>query len=134
LGAAGVNIGTRFLATVEAQVPERYKARIVAAASQDAVKVGTAPFPPVTTDGYATAPRAVRTPFIESGLPAEAADELIAALRADRADELVPFAGQTVGLIDDVVPVREVIEGMVADARGVLAAVSGLASGVARNA
>jgi nitronate monooxygenase/enoyl-[acyl-carrier protein] reductase II len=134
LGAAGVNIGTRFLATVEALVPERYKARIVAAASQDAVKVGTAPFPPVMTGGYVTAPRALRTPFIESGPPAEAADELIAAVRADRADELVPFAGQTVGLIDDVVPVRGVVEAMVADARAVLAAVSAVASGVAPNA
>ena len=46
LGAAGVNIGTRFLATIEARVPERYKARIVAAASQDAARIDPAPSRP----------------------------------------------------------------------------------------
>jgi nitronate monooxygenase/enoyl-[acyl-carrier protein] reductase II len=127
LGAAGVNIGTRFLATVEAGVPERYKARIVAAASQDAVKIGTAPFPPPATGTYSTAPRALPTPFTASGPPAESADELVAAVRAGNADELVPFAGQTVGLIDAIVPVRAVIEEMVAGARAALAAVSGAA-------
>jgi enoyl-[acyl-carrier protein] reductase II len=128
LGAAGVNVGTRFLATVEARVPERYKARIVAAASQDATKIGTGPFPPVGPGVYSTAPRTLPTPFTAGGPPAEAADELVAAVRAGRADELVPFAGQTVGLIDAVVPVREVVEGMVAGARAALAAVSASAT------
>ena len=41
----------------------------------------------------------------------------------------MPFAGQTVGLIDAIVPVREVIEGMVADARAALAAGSRAATG-----
>jgi nitronate monooxygenase/enoyl-[acyl-carrier protein] reductase II len=67
LGAAGVNIGTRFLATVEAQVPERYKARIVAAASQDAAQIDAAPFPPVGPGGYVTAPRTLPTPFTATG-------------------------------------------------------------------
>ena len=97
LGAAGVNIGTRFLATVEAQVPERYKARIVAAASQDAARIDPAPFPPVGPGGYATAPRTLPTPFTESGPPADRADELVAAVRAGHADELVPFAGRPSG-------------------------------------
>jgi nitronate monooxygenase len=124
LGAAGVNVGTRFLATVEAQVPERYKARIIAAASQDAARVDPAPFPPVGPGGYATAPRMLPTPFTQSGPPVEGADELVAAVRAGRADELVPFAGQTVGLIDSVVTVREVVDEMVSGATDALAAVS----------
>jgi enoyl-[acyl-carrier protein] reductase II len=127
LGAAGVNIGTRFLATIEAQVPERYKARIVAAASQDATKIGTAPFPPVGPGGYATAPRTLPTDFTASGPPADAADELVAAVRAGRADELVPFAGQTVGLIDAIVSVRDVIAALVTGAETTLAAVSAAA-------
>ena len=61
LGAAGVNIGTRFLATVEARVPERYKARLVAAASQEAARIDPAPFPPVGPGGYVTAPRTLPT-------------------------------------------------------------------------
>jgi nitronate monooxygenase/enoyl-[acyl-carrier protein] reductase II len=127
LGAAGVNIGTRFLATTEAQVPERYKARIVAAASQDAVKIDTAAFPPVGPGGYATAPRTLRTDFTATGPPAEAADELVAAVRAGRADELVPFAGQTVGLIDAIVSVRDLIAAMVTGAEMTLGAVSAAA-------
>jgi nitronate monooxygenase/enoyl-[acyl-carrier protein] reductase II len=124
LGAAGVNIGTRFLATLEAQVPERYKARLVAAASQEAARIDPAPFPPVGPGGYVTAPRTLPTPFTRSGPPADGADELVAAVRAGRADELVPFAGQTVGLIESVVSVREVIDEMVSGAAATLAAVS----------
>jgi enoyl-[acyl-carrier protein] reductase II len=39
LGAAGVNIGTRFLASVEAPIPLGWKHRIVEAEAQDTVKV-----------------------------------------------------------------------------------------------
>ena len=86
-------------------MPERYKARILAAASQDAAKIDAAAFPPVGPGGYVTAPRTLRTDFTATGPPPEeAADELVAAVRAGRADELVPFAGQTVGLIDAIVP------------------------------
>ena len=52
----------------------------------------------------------------------------MSAVRAGRADELVPFAGQTVGLIDTVVPVREVVDAMVAGAGAALAAVSAATS------
>ena len=83
-----------------------------------------APFPPVGPGGFVTAPRTLPTPFTASGPPAEGADELVAAVRAGRADELVPFAGQTVGLIDSVVTVREVIAEMVGGAAAALAAVS----------
>jgi nitronate monooxygenase/enoyl-[acyl-carrier protein] reductase II len=124
LGAAGVNIGTRFLATIEAQVPERYKARIVAAVSEDATKIDAAPFPPVGPGGYVTAPRTLPTPFTATGPPADAADEHVAAVRAGRADELVPFAGQTVGLIDAIVSARDVIDALVTGAQTTLASVS----------
>jgi hypothetical protein len=105
-------------------VPERYKARIVAAASQEAARIDPAPFPPVGPGGYVTAPRTLPTAFTQSGPPAAGADELVAAVRAGRADELVPFAGQTVGLIASVVSVREVIDEMVNGAAAALAAVS----------
>lgn len=124
LGAAGVNIGTRFLATIEAQVPERYKARIIAAVSQDAAKIDAAPFPPVGPGGYVTAPRTLPTSFTATGPPADTADELVAAVRAGRADELVPFAGQTVGLIDAIVSARDVIDALVTGAQTTLASVS----------
>ena len=48
-------------------------------------------------------------------------------MRAGRADELVPFAGQTVGLIDAIVSVRDVISAMVTGAETTLGAVSAAA-------
>ena len=72
-----------------------------------------------------TAPRTLPTPFTATGPPADAADELVAAVRAGRADELVPFAGQTVGLIDAIVSARDVIDALVTGAQTTLASVSG---------
>jgi NAD(P)H-dependent flavin oxidoreductase YrpB (nitropropane dioxygenase family) len=50
------------------------------------------------------------------------------AVRAGRAAELVPIAGQTVGLIDAIVSVREVVDEMVDGAGAALAAVSAATS------
>jgi nitronate monooxygenase/enoyl-[acyl-carrier protein] reductase II len=68
LGAQGVNIGTRFLASVEAPIGEGYKQAIIQAESEDAIKVEVwndiIPLP--GAGGYGTVPRAIRAPFIES--------------------------------------------------------------------
>jgi enoyl-[acyl-carrier protein] reductase II len=139
LGAQGVNIGTRFLAAVEAEVPEGYKAAILDAASQDAVRVAFADsvFPPASgPDPYATRPRALRTPFIDrynAEPPADGAAvgrELVGAVREGRAHELVPFCGQTAGLIDRLLPAREIIRSMVSEASARLDAVSRATAGV----
>lgn len=67
LGAQGVNIGTRFLASVEAPISAGWKQAILAAESEDVVKVEVwndiIPLP--GGGGYGTVPRALRTPFIE---------------------------------------------------------------------
>ena len=39
LGAAGVNLGTRFIASTEAPAPNEWKEAITAAQSEDAIKV-----------------------------------------------------------------------------------------------
>jgi enoyl-[acyl-carrier protein] reductase II len=139
LGAQGVNIGTRFLAAAEADVPDAYKNAILAAASQDAVKVAFADsvFPPAGgPDPYSTRPRALRTPFIDRYNAQAPEDgpavgrELVDAVRAGRGHDLVPFGGQTAGLIDGVLPVREIVAGMVRDAAQRLAAVARATAGV----
>ena len=123
----------RFLAAAEAEVPDGYKAAIVAAASQDAVRVAFADavFPPVSgPDPYSTRPRALRTEFVDRYNAEPPADgravsrELLDAMRAGRGHELVPFGGQTAGLIDRVVPARAIVETMVREAADRLAAVS----------
>jgi enoyl-[acyl-carrier protein] reductase II len=131
LGAAGVNIGTRFLASKEAPIADGWKERIVGAASEDAVKVEVfndiSPLP--GSAGYGTVPRALRTPFIDewSAKREEAraqADRLVAEIGAaggaGRIHELMPFAGQTAGAIDGVRPAAELVEEMVREAEALL--------------
>jgi nitronate monooxygenase/enoyl-[acyl-carrier protein] reductase II len=136
LGAQGVNLGTRFVAATEAGVPEAYQQAIVGARSEDAVKVRFAPqvFPPAGTGGYLTLPRALRTPFITEFDPAAreaAAARLRESVAEGRAHELVPFAGQTVGLIREVEPAAAILERLVREADAALAA-AGAAAGSGR--
>lgn len=67
VGAQGVNVGTRFIASEEAELPEEYKACVLAARSDQTVR---APFvndlvPSASEGAYSTAPRVVRNTFIE---------------------------------------------------------------------
>jgi len=128
LGAQGVNIGTRFVASTEAAVSEDWKRRIVAASSEDAVKIlfADAVFPPPSPGGCSgPSPRVLRTPFVDewnagpSDGPTEAERlraELLMALCEERGHELTPFTGQTTGLIHEILPVREIISRRVNEA------------------
>jgi enoyl-[acyl-carrier protein] reductase II len=131
LGAQGINVGTRFLATVEAPISEGWKQAILAAESEDAVKVEVwndmIPLP--GGGGYGTVPRALRTPFIdawqhrrdEARREAERLQgEVTTALQQGRFHETVPFAGQTTGLIRDIIPAGEIVRRIVAEAEEAL--------------
>lgn len=132
LGAQGVNLGTRFLASVEAPIGDGYKKAILAAQSEQTTKVEVwNDFMPVPgRGGYGTAPRAIRTPFIESweGRRSDAArnseqlrSEVIDAAQKGRFHEYVPFAGQSVGLIKDILPAAEIVKRIVSEAQRALA-------------
>jgi len=138
LGAVGANIGTRFLASVEAPIAEGWKQAILAARSEDAVKVefwnDLAPVP--GRAGYGTVPRSIRTTFIDRwsqrrGEVANQAEtlggELMTAMRGGRLHEYVPFAGQSAGLIHDILPVAEIVRRLVEEARAALVAAAHLA-------
>ena len=133
LGAAGVNIGTRFLAAEETEVPEAWKRRIVEAHSEDTVRALFAEqvFPPVGAGGYeGKTPRVLRTDWVDrynadpQAVVAERgrlAAELVEAVRTGRGHELVPFTGQTAGMINSVRPAGEIVLDMVAEANQLLA-------------
>lgn len=138
LGAQGVNIGTRFLAAAECRVPDPWKARIVSAVSQDAVKVEFADhiLPGPTEGGYATVPRSLRTRFVDEWNDrrdaAASAQELrtrvMTSMRDGTAHELIPMAGQTAGLIHDVAPAADLVHRLVTEAEAALRGVLGLLS------
>ena len=138
LGAQGASLGTRFLATTEMRVSAAWKQRIIEAEALDAVKVPSAErvMPPFNLPqlGPPFVPRALRTPLIEKlgndpGTvdPAVAGPELVAAVKAGGGDEHLPFAGQSVELIHEVLPAREVIGRLLDEAGAALRAGAQLA-------
>lgn len=125
LGAAGVQIGTRFVATQESPAHEHYKQAIVAARGEDTTMIER-------SVGRVT--RVLKSPYVEQLLDFEktqpTTDEIypyikgeknrIAALEGDLAHGFA-YSGQGCGLIDSIPTVQEVIESMMREAREVLA-------------
>jgi enoyl-[acyl-carrier protein] reductase II len=128
LGAEGINVGTRFLASEEAPISRAWKQRIVDAVAEDAIPVEVLndinPMP--GSYGYGTVARSLRTPFIETWQQRRdeaqrEADrlrgELLAATKQGRLHEMFPVAGQSAGLIRDILPAGEIVPRIVAEAR-----------------
>jgi enoyl-[acyl-carrier protein] reductase II len=132
LGAAGVNLGTRFIATKEAPVPEAWKQAITAAKSEDAIKVDVlndiSPLP--GTAGFGTVLRSLHTAFVDewSAKRDEARrdrdrlrGQIISTTQAGRPHETLLTAGQTAGGIKEILPVAEIMRRLVAEAEAALA-------------
>jgi nitronate monooxygenase/enoyl-[acyl-carrier protein] reductase II len=132
LGAQGVVMGTRFLASCEMHVAEEWKQHIVRAQSTDSVKaeVMDALLPPFNRPYYPVTARILRTRFLEEW--GDRPDELAtrvgefapkmmeSVLRGD-GHEYLPFTGQSAGLVRDVLPAAEIIRRTLAEAEAVLA-------------
>ena len=131
LGAVGVNLGTRFLASQEAPIEEGWRQAILAARSEDAIKADAlnALDPLPGTAGFGTVSRSLRTPFLDEWnrkldearrqrdrLQAEMA----AAVQAGRRHEFLVTAGQSAGAINDILPVAETIRRVVEGAEEAL--------------
>ena len=111
LGAEGVQMGTRFVATEEAEVHEEFKRRIVKASIRDTVVTGAKLGHPA---------RVLKTPFakkiveLETKSFEEAEKLLLGSLRRAVVEGDVQggsfMAGQSSGLINDIKPVKEVIK------------------------
>ena len=129
LGAAGVSIGTRFIASREAKVDEAYKQAIVDSTPEDIV---------LTTRVSGTPAAVIKTPYVEKmGL------ELPWVVRALKENPrtkkyVVPLihlmgmrsleeaakkptwksvwsAGQSVGMVDDILPVKQILMNLVTE-------------------
>lgn len=137
LGVQGANVGTRFLASIEAPISDMWKRAILAAESEDAIKVEVwNDIFPKWSGAYDTVPRAIRTPFIDEWQERRDAAkqeserlraEVIAAIQQGRIEELIPWAGQTAGMIRQILPAAEIVRRMVAEAEETLKQVGRLA-------
>jgi enoyl-[acyl-carrier protein] reductase II len=129
LGAQGVSMGTRFLASAELAIADAWKRRILDADASDAVKVVNhdRALPPFSRPGARVVPRSLPTPLVEQLRrhpewidPGSIGARLREALLAGRGDEYLPFAGQSAGLIDEVLPAAEIVRRVVAEAEAAL--------------
>ncbi|MCX4820730.1 nitronate monooxygenase [Streptomyces sp. NBC_01142] len=133
LGAQGVSMGTRFLASAEMTASDEWKQRIVAADAVDAVKATNSDgiLSPYTRPGSFGVPRTLRTPLVDTLRehperidPTEVVPLLMEAVRSGRGDEYLPFTGQSAGLVHEILPAGEIIRRVVGDAESVLVAVA----------
>lgn len=131
LGASAVQIGTRFIASREAKVDEAYKRAILKAEPEDIVLTKKISGPPAAV---------IKTPYVEkaglelnpveeflmkSGLTkkyAKMARSLWGAYLLQKAAKTTTWkevwsAGQGVGLIDEILPVAEIVERLVGEYR-----------------
>lgn len=118
LGADGVQLGTRFLLTPESNLHKAYKARALAAGIADTTLIGRGRLPirVLKNDFTREFEAAERT-----GAPAED----LATLSASRTLKMAAFdgdvdrgkleVGQSVGLIDELVPAGELVQRLIAE-------------------
>ncbi len=135
VGAAGVSIGTRFIASTEAKVEQAYKDAIVNSSPEDIV---------LTTRISGTPAAVIRTPYVDKmGLDLPwylkmAKDQktlkkyivpLIHYLGSKSLEQAavgptwktVWSAGQSVGLVDDIIPCEQIIKNLVSEYEETLA-------------
>jgi enoyl-[acyl-carrier protein] reductase II len=118
LGADGVQLGTRFIATPEASVHERYKRAILQASVEDTRLVGRGGLPlrvlrNAFTEKYAAAERGGQKEELERIYKESSLRQ--AAHEGDVEWGKVE-AGQSAGLIEDIAPAAEVLRRLVAEA------------------
>ncbi len=133
LGASGILLGTRFLASVESPLHENFKRAIVESDGHDTVLTE---IPDIAANMVwpGAMSRARRNRFIERWSGREWAlrqnqGEAFAAVQAARkagdAEEAPLSFGQDAGLIHDVLPAGQIVQRIVSEAERILAAIAG---------
>ncbi len=120
LGAVGVQMGTRFICTLECSAHPNYKQKVVEASDRSTIVTGTSLTHPVRTLKNRMSREFARMEKAEQ----ISVDELIAfgtgrlrlAAEAGDVDNGSVMAGQSSGLIHDIVPVAELIARIMAEA------------------
>lgn len=131
LGAQGIQMGTRFICTTDCTVHENYKRAILKARDRSTMTTGHSLGHPV---------RALKNPMVHEFEELErrgiSEEEIIefgtgklrrAAIEGDTTNGSV-MAGQIAGMINDIVPVKELIERIVAEAEEIVGQLQGVVS------
>lgn len=124
LGASGVLLGTRFVATRESMAPEFYKKRLLEheADATTVTDAFTGQWARALRNTFATEYDASGAPTLPGLLQRSVAQDIYAAATARADGEYVPmWAGHSVGLIHDLPGAAEVVEAILREARAVLA-------------
>jgi enoyl-[acyl-carrier protein] reductase II len=127
LGADGVQLGTRFLMTAESNLHSAYKERALAAGIADTTLIGRGKLPI----------RVLKNDFTREFEAAErsgASAQDLATLSASRSLKMAAFdgdieqgkveVGQSVGLIDELLPAAQVVERLIAEFEAAVARLS----------
>jgi nitronate monooxygenase len=133
LGADGVWVGTRFVASVESEAHPDYKKRLVAASQADAIytevfHVGWPPNSPhrvlknPLTEGGSAPPGPVGSVRIgDQTLEVPAFGSMTPTIHTQgRIDLMANYAGQGVELVRKVLPAAEIVQGMVSEAEAII--------------
>ncbi len=131
LGAQGVSMGTRFLATPEMGIDIAWKQMLVAASSGDAGhdELVDVLLPPYNRPSYPAAVRTLPTAFLAEWagrgeeLAANASrlgPELLAAVLAGGGHQYAALAGQSVGMVTEILPAAEIVRSVVEEAERIL--------------
>ena len=131
LGAQGIQMGTRFICTTECTAHKNYKQAIVKARDRSTITTGHSLGHPV---------RALKNPMVHQfeemerrGISEKEIIEFgtgklrLAVVEGDVVNGSV-MAGQSCGLVNDIIPVKELIERIVAEAEGIIGRLQGIVS------
>lgn len=131
LGAQGIQMGTRFICTTECTAHENYKRAIIKARDRSTMTTGHSLGHPV---------RALKNPMVHQfeelerrGITEAEIIEFgtgklrLAVVEGDMTNGSV-MAGQIAGMVNDIVPVKELIERIIAEAEEVIAGLQGVVS------
>jgi len=123
LGAKGIQMGTRFVASVEAEVHERYKEAILKAGDRSTVETGRSTGHPVRVIKNKLARQFIK--LEAQGVPPEELEKLgTGALRRAVVEGDVEMgsvmAGQISGLIKEIKPVKKIMDDIISEAEDII--------------
>lgn len=120
LGASGVLMGTRFIATAEAAAPEFYKSALVERSSDDTVLTDafTGLYARVLRNRYSELYGRSEGSVLPAGMQQIAVADIVSESASRGTGDYYPmYAGQGVGLIHDVPTASDVVAAVMAEAR-----------------